>query len=285
MNNYIVREPSAKIREVAREALRGNWGKVFVGMLICYLIGDFASNVLSALFYTVRYIDVFGATLPVAISYAGYLYSALITGSLMCGYAMFMLTFFRKKEISYGLTLEGFGMFGKAFCLYILYVVKIWLWGLLFVIPGIIAAFRYSQCFFIRVDNPDFTASQCIKESCRLMTGNKGKLFCLYLSFFGWAFLAAIPQTIIQDLIFSPTGIMGVVWLSILSLPSIFVTVYLETAGTAFYELLTGNLVILNPQGIPYSQTNYGPWNEANGGNQGYQQNRNDSDREENRRE
>lgn len=31
MNNYIVYEPSAKIREIAREALRGRWVQMFWG--------------------------------------------------------------------------------------------------------------------------------------------------------------------------------------------------------------------------------------------------------------
>lgn len=38
MNNYIVYEPSAKIREIAREALRGRWVQMFWGMLIFFAL-------------------------------------------------------------------------------------------------------------------------------------------------------------------------------------------------------------------------------------------------------
>ena len=256
MNNYIVYEPSAKIREIARQALKGNWPKMFVGVLIFYTLSTFISEILDSFFVIVRYIPIYGEYFRAEIPYAGALYEFLVMGPLMCGFAMFMLTFFRDKKVNYALNLEGFGMFGKTFCMYLLYSVKAYLWSLLFVVPGIIAVYRYSQCFYLRVDHPDWTASQCINESKRLMRGNKGKLFCLQLTFFGYALLASLPYAIFDN--FTETeGMTYVLIASLLWLPMLVVNLYIETATVTFYEIVTRNLVVFNTQGIPYSQPSY----------------------------
>lgn len=256
MNNYIVYEPSAKIREIARQSLKGNWPKMFLGVLIFYMLSSFISEILDSFFVVVRYIPIYGEYFRTEIPYAGALYEFLIMGPLMCGFAMFMLAFFREKKINYALNLEGFGMFGKAFCLYVLYTIKVYLWSLLFVVPGIIAVYRYSQCFYLRVDHPDWTASQCINESKRLMRGNKGKLFCLQLTFFGYALLASLPYAIFDN--FTETeGMTYVLIASLLWLPMLVVNLYIETATVTFYEIVTRNLVVFNTQGIPYSQPSY----------------------------
>ena len=256
MNNYIVYEPSAKIREIARQALKGNWPKMFVGVLIFYTLSTFISEILDSFFVIVRYIPIYGEYFRAEIPYAGALYEFLVMGPLMCGFAMFMLTFFRDKKVNYALNLEGFGMFGKTFCMYLLYSVKVYLWSLLFVVPGIIAVYRYSQCFYLRVDHPDWTASQCINESKRLMRGNKGKLLCLQLTFFGYALLASLPYAIFDN--FTETeGMTYVLIASLLWLPMLVVNLYIETATVTFYEIVTRNLVVFNTQGIPYSQPSY----------------------------
>ena len=45
--------------------------------------------------------------------------------------------------------------------------------------------------YFVHLDHPELTANQCITESRRLMDGYKWKLFCLDISFIGWAILGA----------------------------------------------------------------------------------------------
>ena len=91
MNNYIVYEPSAKIREIAREALRGRWVQMFWGMLIFFALSSFVSSILDYFFSVVRYIPISGYYYRVTMSYAGALYEFLVMGALTCGFAMFML--------------------------------------------------------------------------------------------------------------------------------------------------------------------------------------------------
>lgn len=60
------------------------------------------------------------------------------------------------------------------------------LWGLLFVIPGIVKAYSYSMAQYILQDDPSKEWKQCIEESEKMMKGHRWQLFCLDLSFIGW---------------------------------------------------------------------------------------------------
>ena len=84
---------------------------------------------------------------------------------------------------------EGFNQFGKVFLLNLAIGFFTFLWSLLFVIPGIVAALRYSQAFYILMDNPEMGVLECIRESKELMRDNKLDLFLLRLSFIGWSLL------------------------------------------------------------------------------------------------
>ena len=68
------------------------------------------------------------------------------------------------------------------------------------IVLEIIAAYRYSMCFFILLDAPDKGAFQCLRESRDMTRGYKGKLFVLDLSFLGWMLLSAIPFVILYTL-------------------------------------------------------------------------------------
>lgn len=73
----------------------------------------------------------------------------------------------------------------------------IFLWSLLFIIPGIIKAYSYSQTFYIKAENPDIPASRAIELSKIMMDGHKGQLFYLHLSFIGWSILSAFTLNIL----------------------------------------------------------------------------------------
>ncbi len=90
------------------------------------------------------------------------------------------------------------------------------LWTILFVIPGIVKSLSYSMAFYIRNDHPEYTATQAIDESRRLMNGHKWQLFTLYCSFIGWIIVGALCFGV------------GVVW----------VLAYMETARAVFYQEL-----------------------------------------------
>lgn len=64
------------------------------------------------------------------------------------------------------------------------------LWSFLFIIPGIIKAYSYSQAINVFFDHKkngtQISYTQAIKESMLMMKGNKLDLFILQLSFIGW---------------------------------------------------------------------------------------------------
>lgn len=65
----------------------------------------------------------------------------------------------------------------------------IFLWSLLFIIPGIIKSYAYALAEFIAMENPEMSASDCLRLSQERMDGHKKELFLLDLSFIGWLIL------------------------------------------------------------------------------------------------
>lgn len=245
MNNHIVLEPAGLIRKIARETLRGHWKEMFIAMFIYTLLTGYVSAVLDTIFPNIQTLDLYGQYLSYNASFVGSIYEVLLTGAFMYGLALFMLTFFRTKRTDNKLLFEGFSMLGKTILLQIVITVFIFLWTLLFIIPGIIAAIRYSMAFYILADHPEYSVTQCINESKARMRGNCGKYFTLMLSFIGWAFVASMAQ----GLILAPMGgIAGSLIGNLIALvPMVFLYVYVKTAETVFYELLTQNLVVMVP--------------------------------------
>ena len=61
--------------------------------------------------------------------------------------------------------------------------------GIVAGVLAIIVQYRYAMSFYALVDNPELRAADALRESARMMKGNKWNFFCLNLSFIGWAFL------------------------------------------------------------------------------------------------
>ncbi len=85
---------------------------------------------------------------------------------------------------------EGFSNFWPMVKVILLQGLFTFLWSLLFIVPGIIKSFSYSQAIYIIAENPNMPAMEAIRQSERMMKGKKMDYFVLGLSFFGWIFLA-----------------------------------------------------------------------------------------------
>lgn len=263
MGDNIIREPAFKIREIARNTLRDNWQRVIVGLLIIYLLDGVVSLILNGIFYYPRVYELGGEAITFNVGYGGKIYDLLVGGAIEYGATLYVMVFFRKRESNYGLLFEGFSHFVKCFLLALVITIKVFLWTLLFIIPGIIATFRYSQAFYIMIDNPDYSISQCIKESSRIMKGNKGKLFYLRLTFIGWVILAGLPMSYTRySYVTTSAGfidVLGIVKLTLLGLPMIALTAYISMSEMAFYELATKHLVVVNasPEDNPMDRNEF----------------------------
>ena len=80
----------------------------------------------------------------------------------------------------------------------------IWLWSLLFIVPGIIKAYQYRLVPYIMSENPDMSFRDAQAESARLMSGNKWKSFVLDLSFIGWDILSLFTWGILDIFFVGP---------------------------------------------------------------------------------
>lgn len=67
--------------------------------------------------------------------------------------------------------------------------VYIFLWSLLFVIPGIIKSLEYQAIPYILSENPSISKDRAFALSRQMTNGEKGAIFVLDLSFFGWEIL------------------------------------------------------------------------------------------------
>lgn len=95
----------------------------------------------------------------------------------------------------------------------------VFLWSLLFIIPGIIKAYEYRMVPYILGDNPNIDREEAFALSNMLMQGNKGKAFVLDLSFLGWYILNGLTL-----------GILGI----------FYVNPYVKQTNAALYLKLKG---------------------------------------------
>ena len=227
---------SSEIRAKARENLTGKWGKAalltFIYGILIYVIG-----------FVLKFIPVIG---PIA--------NAIISVPLGYGFIASLMKLKRNEEVGYlDFFTIGFSAFSKvwsvtlhtALKLLVPIIIMVVLLVLLLVssagafvgatmaydadVSSVIAIFAdsiymtiksllYSLNNYILYDNPDMPAKEIVEKSASLMMGNRWKLFCLQLSFIGWAILASFTFGI------------GMFWL----IP------YMSIAIVAFYEMLAG---------------------------------------------
>ncbi|NCC67848.1 MAG: DUF975 family protein [Clostridia bacterium] len=133
--------------------------------------------------------------LPQITWYAGLVTFAISIMNFMLGIGFMIYCFnaVKKANPDFGNLFDGFAMFLKFIWLGILIFIFVFLWSLLLIIPGIIAAYRYRQAFYIMIDHPEMSALECITASKQMMMGHKGELFVMDLSFLGWYILCAVP--------------------------------------------------------------------------------------------
>ncbi len=88
--------------------------------------------------------------------------------------------------------------FGRKLGGYLWMILFVFLWSLLFWIPGIIKSFSYAMAPYILADCPNVKAKDALKLSMRIMKGHKWEFFVLELSFIGWAILGGLTMGILN---------------------------------------------------------------------------------------
>ena len=88
------------------------------------------------------------------------------------------------------------------------------LWGMLFVVPGIVKAMSYRLSYYILAEHPEYSLQDARRASIKLMMGHEWRLLRLVLSFAGWTILSVLTL-----------GVLGC-----------WVAPYRAAAMAAFYE-------------------------------------------------
>ena len=138
------------------------------------------------------------------VSYAGQLQNGavslflsiltnLLSLVLGAGFTMYCMAILRGERTEYLSLFDGFSIAGKFIALSIVQISFIVLWSMLFVVPGIIAAYRYRFAEYNLFENPDLGIFEVLDMSKRQTAGYKRQLFALDISFLGWAVLAVLP--------------------------------------------------------------------------------------------
>jgi len=162
----------------------------------------------------------------------------VIGGAGQLGYARYNLRLIDGEDAQISDLFSQFHRLGDGFLMVLLQEIFLLLWSFLFVIPGIIKAFSYAMTPYILYEHPEYSPTDAITESRRIMDGSKLDLFLLNLSFIGWALLSALPGVV---------GITGILFGTVSLWPLIFVTVlsdallnaYVEAANAAFYRSIS----------------------------------------------
>lgn len=186
----------SQFRSQAREKLSQKWGKsallTLTFLLITYLIA-----------FTLNLIPIFGA-----------ITSGLLIVPLAYGFLVSLFKINDTTEVSFFEFINhGLTNFGKVWNILFHFVLKLILPIFLIIIAaitfsygiisqnsfiillgailfGIVKQYSYKLAFYVFHDNPEMSGKEAVEKSAELMQGNIWSLFCLDLSFLGWAFLS-----------------------------------------------------------------------------------------------
>ena len=133
----------------------------------------------------------------------------------------------------------------------VLMSIKVFLWTLLLIIPGIIACFRYALAWYVKAENPELGANACLKRSGEMMKGRKLKLALFGLSYIGWILLVIIPfffvfilfgvlgATVNAESASAVTGVLSLMLFcafSVMFAAMFFVLIYIMIGQAVFYR-------------------------------------------------
>lgn len=235
---------AADFRRIARNSLRSKWTIAVIAGLVASLLGGIISgspkldiennNGMFRVDFSIagqeiistdgipRFWDAF-AGITAYIFLAAIIMSVVffVLGSIIeIGYSRFNLDLVdRQKNPELGTIFGFFPHWKTTACARLLRGLYVFLWSLLFIIPGIIAGYSYAMTGYILAENPELTAGEAIERSRQMMSGNRWRLFCMQISFIGWEIVSILL-----------TFGIGNLWL----IP------YKQAANAAFYRDVSG---------------------------------------------
>ena len=173
----------ADIKIWAKEKIKGNMWTVLGAILIANLIGSITSSVT---------VENGGMALVITIG------GGILAYFMEVGLIRYMTNFVKGKETSFELLFSKFKDWKQIIITYLHQFAVIFLWTLLFIVPGIIKGYAYALVAYIIAEDSTISSKEALKLSEEMMKGHKGELFVLGLSFIGWHLLAILTLGILE---------------------------------------------------------------------------------------
>jgi uncharacterized membrane protein len=213
------------IRANARKSLKGHWGVAILSAIIAGFFGASGSSFssssekidASALAELtpqelVAVFAIFGVSCLIGLAI-----SVVLSSFVSVGYAQFNMDLVDGNEPKVATLFSKFKQIGTTIAANVLVFLHVLIGTILFIVPGIIAAYKFSMVNYIIAENPGISAREALKKSKEIMNGNKMRFFLLGLSFFGWALLVVLT----------------------LGIASIWVNPYIQASNATFYREIT----------------------------------------------
>lgn len=157
-------------------------------------------------------------TLPPAVITFVMVMAWLLNCLLSAGYILYIMGIRQGREMGFGTLFDGFAFAGKIILLELWRTFIIAVWSLVFIIPGIIAFYRYSFALYDLLDHPEMGVLDAMALSKKQTRGYRWELFVLDLSFLGWDLLMPLTAGILL----------------------IYVKPYREQSWMGYYRAITG---------------------------------------------
>lgn len=217
---------SAEYKEIARDALKGNWGRAIGAMLIAACLGVFFTS----LYFISHFMFIMSVAIRIFENLPHYFLMLVGIGIVLAvffffaggparfGYIDFNLALLDRREAVPSMVLGRFSLIWKGMYMKIALFFYELFFTILLIIPGIVTMYAYAMVPYILEEKKDYTVGKAMKMSRKIMRGHKWELFCLRFSFLGWYILSLLT----------------------FGLALFYVLPYMNTAEAVFYNEISG---------------------------------------------
>lgn len=200
-----------QLKERAKaDVSRSYWGLVLMSLIVSIIDGSgegFSTGYSSArrdtgksrlalnnvdwdLFFTIMFIVLVITLIAILVGLA---FKAFLLNPLRVGATRYFIEAARGEKKAGDIGLIGYafgsGRYKNTVKTMFLMDLYVFLWSLLFLIPGIIKSYEYAMIPYILAERPDLETEEVFALSRRMMMGEKFDVFILGLSFIGWMFI------------------------------------------------------------------------------------------------
>lgn len=259
---------------LAREALRGKWDSAVAAAFVAGLLGAYTAGSASLQFQisaddlqTLRELTESSLWERVQTGFVTVgtvlgvlsLIQFLCGGAASLGYVRYNLNLIDRREARVGDVTAEFGRFWQGFLLLLLRRIYIFLWSLLFIVPGIVKAYSYAMAPYLLYEHDVLGSDGAITASKKMMQGHRMDLFILDVSFLGWQILCSLPPTLGALMLyystrdfFSTGGVLYLMAVTVLlSAGYLLLIPYQQAAYAAFYRDLRAEYTASEPPEEP----------------------------------